>query len=390
MEEETGSKAGKPSVAIGGAKRARKERRIEWKLEDREDSEAFEASESSDDDAQDSDDSEGSFKRPVAKRARITSASRSLKVTPSANGAPPTSGRFVGAPRKLHPNPRLAPGILDFMLDNRCPPLLRRQIFDSLALYSAEKLVDMFPGTFKSLETVNPLAKCSIPDSYGIHSAIAGTTPSGRFSAQRVNRLSYDNHIRPDMLEYLRLFAYQKSGDWVDKATRQRLLLEKTRVDGYHDSQPFLSRHVLIMHPEPDNEYYRKIVRQVAEEEELERVAEYFSPFHRRLLYHEPGVGRGELAQARETLLNAPNGRRAASMPPGTFSNLVQRFKSAASWHDAEANALVGPLRSAAKRLLNANFPLRVVQAIAIVGYVQGPSGPLLLSSIPRWDRGSV
>lgn len=162
-------------------KRARKEQNIELKSED---PEAFNAPESSDV-AQDSDDSEGSFKRPAAKRRRISSAPSKLKARQSANEQPSATGQFIGAPRARHSHPQLAPGILDF-LDDRCPPLIRRRIFDALTLLSALKLVDLFPQVFKTLLD-NPFANRQTYYRYGtaIEGHVVGTLVNGRFRAKK-------------------------------------------------------------------------------------------------------------------------------------------------------------------------------------------------------------
>lgn len=61
--------------------------------------------------------------------ARILQAARSDHAAQSHGKASSSKSKFAGAPRRLYPHPCLAPGILDFLLDNRCPPLVRNANF---------------------------------------------------------------------------------------------------------------------------------------------------------------------------------------------------------------------------------------------------------------------
>lgn len=183
----------------------------------------------------------------------------------------------------------------------------------------------------------NPLAKLSrLNDAVDWH--VLGTNLKGKFKAGGISRADYDNNGFPAMTEYLASFARVSNGSWVVNGTTNKVLNLANysvhySVHGYARRQLFLTTLILKKHPRPKIPYYKMMINQIAEEEELQRLAGKCQVSQTRFPHRTPDFALRELAQARTYLLASKCATRpAASLPAGAFSNLVERFQTVAAF----------------------------------------------------------
>ncbi|KAI9006995.1 hypothetical protein DFJ74DRAFT_385544 [Hyaloraphidium curvatum] len=262
--------------------------------------------------------------------------------------------KFVGAPRSVIPHPRLAPGILNFLLDNRCPPTVRTAIFNSLGLFAAMRLAELFPDPFVAMFEARKLdtyRRGHYGSWYAAVDAVETATVhnNGRYTWNRLSRDAYDYDVQPKVQKFMELIAdrtlvesrrysYYPPGTaarrvavWIAKgsgAKPQTITPPESFVEGHRLRQPFLSVDILMHHRRPDSPYWRKLVKQFAEEDEIIRLGGTFrlSMAHRTARNYS----QAEMDAARAHLQEARNGARPAlSFGPGTFSELLSRFEAA-------------------------------------------------------------
>jgi hypothetical protein len=259
-------------------------------------------------------------------------------------------------------------------------------VFDSIGLYSAIKLANLFPEPFKPQLRALPLAERHSSNFFYRDSAIDSKEPNNlaRYRIPRkLTKTQYDN-INSRMLEYLELFAKQmlvSNGEgkrrvtaWVFTKGPNRgkvLSLPEDFVEGYRNRQDFLSLNILFPNQHWSNKYFRRRMEQYAEELEINRLGGEL----RLNMCHRRKHDVEEAAAARKHLVAVNQGRRrGATFGSGTFSSLYSRFESvqrnlaqaALADHVSALDAWMAELGD------TESFVLRAVKAAAVIYYGVG------------------